>query len=262
MWEKCCVHDLYLRRQKTWTTHTARTFLGSQEAPQCFSQMFSINAPALHFSVVRKKNSVSAIPSPTLPLTNHHRQPSFSLFLPLFTVTAVWCKCVTSYAHHQSKPKQKGKKKNGRRMDSICVSSSCTLSHLFLLFKAEADPYEKEERGKLAVHLPRVAPYWIHHFIIRVWRGRSAHQLSFSLLLIEEMVTGSQWRAILLPAATGLAWLCSSQPADAPLHGNILPARALWSSAHTPIRAHTHTPQMQIIYLSMFTSMEKKLEKM
>lgn len=141
-------------------------------------------------------------------------------------------------------------------MDSICVSSSRTLSRLFLLFKAEADAYEKEERGKLAVHLPKVAPFWIHNFIIRVWRGRSVHQLSFSLLLIEEMVTGSQWRAILLPAATGLAWLYSSQPADAPLHGNILPPRALWSGAHTD--QSTHTPQRQIIYLSMSTSLEKK----
>lgn len=109
MWEKCCVHDLYLKREETWTTDTARTFLGSQEAPQCFSQMFSINAPALHFSVVRKKSSVSAIPSPP------PYQPPSPTFLPslFFSPSLLTQRYGASVWHHMliTRASQNKKKK-------------------------------------------------------------------------------------------------------------------------------------------------------
>lgn len=107
--------------KKTWTTDTARTFLGSQEAPQCFSQMFSINTPALHFSVVRKKSSVSAIPSPTPP-TPPYQPPSPNFLLsfspPLYWHSGMVQVCDIIYSSpEQAKTKRKKKcQENGFHM--------------------------------------------------------------------------------------------------------------------------------------------------
>lgn len=227
------------------TEHGSLTFLGSQEAPRCCPpNVFHQGTGTLIYSVVRKNWQLSNSLLPLLlPPTAIVTPPSpGSLFLLLFTDTAVLCQCMTSQAHLQSTAKHSQQRMEEGQENGFHMG--CTppppFTSPFFSTRAEVDGHDGRTRrrrnkriGSLSFGVKfemRLSSFAgagclptaksalpnLSFYHLCVDRKDCSSGLFLSCSVIEEMVTGSRCWAALLPAATGLAWLWASQLPDTP----------------------------------------------